>query len=105
MFRAVDYLKAEEQPVFIQADTFRFEGHYFGEPEVNRDKDQIRQMRESQDPIERFVFWLQDRYEDDIIERIDQVKQSAFDEIESACGFAENGSDPAPETYAEYIYA
>jgi len=105
MFRAVDYLKAEEQPVFIQADTFRFEGHYFGEPEVNRDKDQIRQMRESQDPIERFVFWLQDRYEDDIIERIDRVKQDAFDDIESACGFAENGSDPAPETYAEYIYA
>ena len=105
MSRAVDHIRAERQPVFIQADTFRFEGHYFGEPEVNRDKENIKQMRLNQDPINKFILWLEDRNKQDVLEDVKKVKNEAMIDIESACEFAENGTDPSPEAYAEYIYA
>ena len=105
MSEAIDAIKKEGGPVFIQADTFRFEGHYFGEPEVNRDKDKIKQMRQEQDPIEKYIVWLGEMRKQINPQDIENIKKEAREDIEKACDFAERGTDPLPETYAEYIYA
>lgn len=105
MAEAVRQLKERNLPVFVQAETYRFEGHYFGEPEVNRDKEKVRLVRETRDPLKIYASWLQARFGEDISGEIETTMIEAKQEIDAACLFAESGSDPAAESYAEYVYA
>ena len=39
-------------PVFLHLRTYRLTGHYVGDPQVYRDKDELKEERETKDPIE-----------------------------------------------------
>ena len=38
-------------PVFLLCETERLTGHYIGDPQVYRDKDELDELRETRDPI------------------------------------------------------
>src|SRR5437870_6792809 len=38
-------------PTFIVAETYRYEGHYYGDPQVYRTKDEIEEWRAKRDPV------------------------------------------------------
>ena len=40
-------------PVFLNVRTYRFTGHYVGDPQVYRDKTEARELAETHDPIDR----------------------------------------------------
>ena len=40
-------------PVFLLANTFRLTGHYVGDPQVYRPREEVREVRQTQDPIEK----------------------------------------------------
>jgi TPP-dependent pyruvate/acetoin dehydrogenase alpha subunit len=105
MAQALDILQEDHMPVFIQADTYRFEGHYFGEPEVNRDRDEVQKIRETRDPISLYRQWLKTQYGEAISTAIQQQEEAAQKAVDDACAFAEKSKDPDPENYAEFVYA
>jgi pyruvate dehydrogenase E1 component alpha subunit len=87
-------------PVLLHLRTYRLTGHYVGDPQVYRDKGELKETRESKDPIEL----LRSRLElsDDELASIDAEVTS---EVEAAVAFAKAGTDPKPEDALKYVYA
>src|ERR671933_1496050 len=50
--QALEHARSGKGPVFVHLDTVRFSGHYIGDPQVYRPKDQAKELRATRDPIE-----------------------------------------------------
>ena len=87
-------------PVFMNVRTYRFTGHYVGDPQVYRDKTEARQLRETQDPIELLRARL-----DMTGEEFERLDAEATAEVEASVAFAQAGTDPAPEDALRWVYA
>jgi acetoin:2,6-dichlorophenolindophenol oxidoreductase subunit alpha len=97
--RALDHARRGKGPVFLLCETYRLTGHYVGDPQVYRPKDEVRELRETQDPVEKLRAKL-DLSEDDV-EEIDSEVQRV---VEAAVDFAKGGTDPDPEDALNYVY-
>jgi len=97
---ALDHARSGDGPVFLLANTYRLTGHYVGDPQVYRDKEELRDLRENQDPLKK----LRERLElsDDEWERMDEEITQL---VEESVEFAKNGTDPAPEDALKNVYA
>jgi pyruvate dehydrogenase E1 component alpha subunit len=97
---ALELARSGDGPVFLLANTYRLTGHYVGDPQVYRDKEEVRELRETQDPIDK----LRDKLElsDKEFERLDAEVTRV---VEESVEFAKNGTDPAPEDALKNVYA
>jgi acetoin:2,6-dichlorophenolindophenol oxidoreductase subunit alpha len=98
--QALEHARSGKGPVFVHLDTVRFHGHYIGDPQVYRDKDETAELRRTRDPIEI----LRERIgvgDDDFAE----LDQEVTEIVEASVEFAKNGTDPAPEDALKNIYA
>jgi pyruvate dehydrogenase E1 component alpha subunit len=57
---AIERARAGEGPTLIEAMTFRFHGHVFGDPDAYMDKEEKRQAM-AEDPVPRYRQWLIDQ--------------------------------------------
>ena len=97
---ALEHARSGEGPVFLLANTFRLTGHYVGDPQVYRDKDELRETRKTQDPLDR----LRGRLELSDAEW-EQLDSGVMQVVEEAVEFAKTGTDPAPEDALKNVYA
>jgi len=97
---ALDHARSGAGPVFLLANTYRLTGHYVGDPQVYRDKEELRKTRETQDPLDK----LRDKLELSNKEW-DKLHNEVSKIVESAVEFAKNGTDPAPEDALKNVYA
>jgi TPP-dependent pyruvate/acetoin dehydrogenase alpha subunit len=98
--QALEHARSGKGPVFMHLDVERFSGHYIGDPQVYRPKDQAKELRSSRDPITT----LQERIgmsDDELAELDTEVTEI----VEASVEFAKNGTDPAPEDALKNIYA
>src|SRR5919202_1816320 len=51
--KALDHARGGKGPVFLVCETFRLTGHYIGDPQVYRPKEDLREVRKNQDPVEK----------------------------------------------------
>src|SRR5690349_14589940 len=51
--RALEHARSGKGPVFLLCETYRLTGHYVGDPQVYRPKDEVKDLREHQDPLDR----------------------------------------------------
>ncbi len=96
---ALDHARSGRGPVFLLFETGRFSGHYVGDPQVYRDKDEPRALRETQDPIVRAGERLE--LSDD---EFDDHDREIVEIVEAAVEFAKSGTDPAPEDALKNVY-
>jgi len=98
--KALDHARSGKGPVFLHLDTVRFSGHYIGDPQVYRPKDEARELRSKRDPIEI----LRERLEvgDDELAELDA---EVTEIVEASVEFAKAGTDPAPDDALKNIYA
>ena len=87
-------------PVFLLAETYRLVGHYVGDPQVYRPKDQAKKLRETRDPITLVRARIE--IADDEYEELDS---EVTEIVEASVEFAKNGTDPAPEDALKNVYA
>jgi pyruvate dehydrogenase E1 component alpha subunit len=52
--RALKHARDGKGPVFMHVETERLVGHYIGDPQVYRDKEQLHELQETRDPITLF---------------------------------------------------
>ena len=98
--KALKHARDGKGPVFLVADCVRLSGHYVGDPQVYRPKEEIRELRQSRDPIENLRARLE--LPDGEFEEMDaEATRIAEDSIE----FAKNGTDPRPEDALKNVYA
>jgi acetoin:2,6-dichlorophenolindophenol oxidoreductase subunit alpha len=87
-------------PVLLHLRTHRLVGHFVGDPQVYRDKEELRVERETKDPIRLLAARLD--LSDDDFEAIDAEVTA---QVEASVEFAKAGTDPAPEDALKYVYA
>jgi TPP-dependent pyruvate/acetoin dehydrogenase alpha subunit len=100
---AVARARAGQGPTLLVTESYRFEGHYAGEPEVYRDRAEVQAQR-ANDPISR----LRTRLEADGVATVADlavVDTEVAAEIAEALAFARSSPDPDPATAMDYIYA
>jgi pyruvate dehydrogenase E1 component alpha subunit len=98
--RALEYARSGKGPVFLLCETYRLVGHYVGDPQVYRAKEEVKELRETQDPLDRVRAKLD--LSDDDFEAIDREVE---DLVEASVEFAKAGTDPKPEDALKNIYA
>ena len=97
---ALAHARSGAGPVFLLANTFRLTGHYVGDPQVYRDKEEFRETRATQDPLEK----LKDRLEL-TAEHWERLDADVTKVVEDSVAFAKAGTDPAPEDALKNVYA
>jgi acetoin:2,6-dichlorophenolindophenol oxidoreductase subunit alpha len=97
---AIEFARSRHGPVFLLCETERLDGHYIGDAQVYRDKDELRRLRATRDPIQN----LRERLEltDEEWVELDAEAQRVADE---SVAFAKAGTDPDPADALEYVYA
>ena len=97
---ALAHVRDGNGPVYLVCDTYRLTGHYVGDPQVYRPREELRELRQTQDPIEKLRASLDVPDEDwNALEReIEKI-------VEGSVEFAKNGTDPDPRDALKNIYA
>jgi pyruvate dehydrogenase E1 component alpha subunit len=96
---ALDRVRSGEGPIFLDVETYRMEGHYIGDAQVYRSKED-RAEAAAHDPIDR----LRERLgvSDEEFEALDR---EVIGVVEASVEFAKAGTDPQPEDALKNIYA
>ena len=101
---AVDRARRGEGPTLIEARTYRFRGHFEGDPQIYRPKEEVEWWINNKDPIKLFEKYLLER---NIAtrEELDAIWKRVTEEIEEAVKFAEESPYPSPEELYEDVFA
>ena len=98
--RALEHARSGRGPVFLLCETYRLTGHYVGDPQVYRAREEVRELRRTQDPIEHLRARLElpaEEWED--------IDREAIRLAETSVEFAKHGTDPRPEDALRNVYA
>ena len=98
--KALEHARSGQGPVFVHYDVCRFSGHYIGDPQVYRPKEEARELRQTRDPITllREKLGVTDAEFEEMDAEVTEI-------VEASVEFAKNGTDPAPEDAMKNVYA
>jgi acetoin:2,6-dichlorophenolindophenol oxidoreductase subunit alpha len=97
---ALEHARSGKGPVFMDVVTVRLVGHYVGDPQVYRPKDEAKELRESRDPIELLRSELGVSESD-----FESLDREITEIVEASVEFAKAGTDPKPEDALSNVYA
>jgi len=99
---AVGRARYGEGPTLVECKTYRWLGHYVGDPGTYRPSEEVAAWK-AQEPLARYERYLQER---GVIppEEIARVHRQAKDEVESAIEFARRCAPPQPEDALEDLW-
>lgn len=100
---AIEFVRKEGQPYFLEIDTYRFRGHSMGDPERYRKAEEVKKWQEN-DPIGIFNKYLLDK-KIATRKQLDEIEARAEEEVTKAVEFAENSPEPEMEELFKDIYA
>ena len=97
---ALAHAREGHGPVFLHVKTYRLTGHYVGDPQVYRDKEELPRLRATEDPITKLRerLGLSD-------EEFEQMDREAHELVDASVEFAKAGTDPKPEDALKNVYA
>ena len=98
--RALEHAREGKGPVLLVCETFRLTGHYVGDPQVYRAKEEVRELRRSEDPLDKLRVRLE--LPDGEWEELDAEATRLAD---ASVEFARSGTDPKPEDALKNVYA
>ncbi len=90
--RALKHARDGKGPVFMHAQTERLVGHYIGDPQVYRDKEQLREVQETRDPVTLLREKLGVSEEE-----FDEADREVQELVDVSVEFAKAGTDRKPE--------
>lgn len=100
---ALEYVKAGNGPFFLEAKTYRIKGHFVGDPELYRTKEEVQKVYEENNPITRF--------EEKVLseklmteQELEEIKNKVENEIKEAIDFAMNSEFPDPSELFDDLY-
>ncbi len=102
--RAVERARRGDGPTLIEAKTYRFEGHFLGDPQTYRTRDEIAEWRDRRDPIPAFRRFIVEHgaIGDAEAQRIDDEVKAA---VEEAVRFAEQSPEPPADLLFADVYS
>lgn len=100
---AMEYVKAGNGPYLLECKTYRIKGHFVGDPEMYRTKEEVQKVYDENNPITRFEKKV---LEENLLssEELEEIKNKVETEIEDALEFALNSDFPEPSALYEDLY-
>ncbi len=101
--KAIERARKGEGPSIVEMKTYRIKGHFVGDPEMYRTKDEVKERFELTDPIRRFK-------EKVLLEgvlsenEINKMEEEIIKEIDDAVKFAMESPFPSEEELFEDLY-
>ena len=99
---AIERARKGEGPSLIECKTYRWYGHWTGDPQVYRSREEVEAWK-LKDPVKR----MRERMIADGVataEELDAIEQAALDAVEKATEFALNSPEPDPATVMEDVF-
>ena len=90
---------AQQRPILIESLTYRFGGHYVGDPERYRDPDEVASWR-ARDPLLRLTERIAAAGQD-----VEQVRAEVEDELQQALAQARQGQAPDASAVLDFVRA
>ena len=100
---AVERARRGEGPTFIEAKTYRIEGHFVGDPELYREKEETQRIFRETDPLKLFMNQLPEGLEFEQAE-LDQILADARQKIADAKAFAISCEQPDESEFFKDVY-
>ena len=99
MVKAVGRARAGEGPTFIEAKTYRIEGHFVGDPELYRTKDETQRIYSDTDPLRAFTAKgvLPEK-------ELERIRARCRQKIADAKAFALASAYPDASEYNRHVY-
>lgn len=98
-----EQVRAGNGPVFVEVETLRVHGHYEGDPQVYRDKEEMARDVHAADPLTLTRGRLVERgISSDAIEAVEKRVKAVVDNAEQ---FARASPQPERSTVMDYIYS
>jgi pyruvate dehydrogenase E1 component alpha subunit len=99
---AVDRARVGEGPTLIECKTYRWRGHYEGDPVTYRTDEELEEWKRK-DPIKRFY---ENLLSDRVInkEKADEIENQVKKEIDEAVDFADKSPQPEVSIALEDVY-
>ncbi len=101
--QAIDYVRTEKKPFFLECKTYRFRAHSMFDAELYREKSEVEEWKQK-DPIETFKKAMID---EDLInkEDIELIEKEAKEEVAEAIDFANKGQLEDVSDLYRYVYS
>ena len=101
--KAIETVRSNRTPYFLEIETYRFRGHSMGDPERYRTSDEVKCWRDEEDPIGIYHKYLLDNK---IIssEELDELEKASEQEVQAAVQFAESSPEPLAEDLYKNLY-
>lgn len=100
---AVERAREGGGPTLIEAKTYRIKGHFVGDPEMYRTKEEVNEHFENDDPIKNFKSQILKRGEL-TTDEMDAIDNNIANEIEEAIEYGRKSPYPEPEEIYEDLY-
>ena len=92
---AIEFVRAGNGPVIMEAQTYRYRGHSMSDPAKYRTREEVQEVREKSDPIEGLKADLEAAgINEDALKAIDKEIRSI---VAEAADFGESSPEPAAE--------
>lgn len=102
MTKAIARAKAGEGPTLIECKTYRWLGHWTGDPQVYRTREEVNAWKEK-DAIRRLREYM---IANDIVtaEELDAIEVKSKEDVDAAAEFALNSPEPDPATVTDDVF-
>ncbi len=99
---AIEFVRKQSEPFFLEVNTYRFRGHSMGDPERYRKAEEVKKWQEN-DPIGIFNKYLLDK-KIATRKQLDEIEARAEQEVNEAVEFAENSPEPSMDELFTNVY-
>ncbi|HXF86520.1 MAG TPA: pyruvate dehydrogenase (acetyl-transferring) E1 component subunit alpha [Anaerolineales bacterium] len=100
---AIDYVRRNADPYFLEVVTYRYRGHSMGDPERYRKPEEVKKWQ-ANDPIGIYRKYLLEK-KIASAKALDEIEARVEKEVEEAVEFAEASPEPALEELFTDVYA
>ena len=102
--RAKERALKGEGPTLLECKTYRWRGHWTGDPEPYRTREEVEEWKEKRDPIKLQTAKLKEQYQVSD-ERLAAINAGVERELDEAWAYAEAAPYSEPEIAMQHIYA
>ncbi|UFJ43422.1 pyruvate dehydrogenase (acetyl-transferring) E1 component subunit alpha [Brevibacillus humidisoli] len=101
--QAVERARQGEGPTLLECKTYRIKGHFVGDPEQYRTREEVMAQMEERDPIKKL---LERILADELLteEQLREIERKVEQDVAEAVRFAEESPFPDPEEAFEDLY-
>ncbi len=100
--KALDFIKREGRPYFLEFRTYRFRPHSMFDPELYRSKEEVIRWKEN-DPLNFLIDYMKKKNLLSL-ETMQDLERKVEEEMKEAISFAENSEDEALEDLEKHLY-